>query len=312
LMSVEFADVIAGVYDSAGSVMSVDDVTWTSLSVSDTSNYPCAINDISVAITPAVSIYRSCAEYLEFTGFVGTMTADSTSSLPQALTGTSGQNVFNSDAEWTRSDGKLKVYLTNDLLAGTSYTFQFQVRNGQDPQTAQDIYIDVPLVSDTNKVLAADDVLEIVTPTWDVAVSSTTAFPCEATTVTIEITPRTAPIQRHCDQRISIVGILGTILTQTEVDTTNLGTTIGFAATSYWTPETGSIEIQLSPDLEYLDIDVTYVYGFGTYNQPTSNPAQDVTFTNPVSFATDTTVVSGSSQGGSFGFMEIYSLAISV
>ena len=293
----------------------IRDVTWTSLSVSDSSNYPCDLNTISVAITPAVSIYQACADYVELTGFTGTMTADSSSAQPQALTGTSTQNVFNSDAEWTMADGKLRVFLNADLVAGTSYTFQFEVRNSEVPQPAQDISINVPLVSDTNQVLAAtsgDNVLDILEPDWDVEISSSTAYPCAHSTIRIHVTPRIAPIQRHCDPSITVAGILGTTLMQTELDATDLGTQIGFASVMFWTPATGSMEIHVAPELTFLDIGVQYVYEFMAYNQPTSNPAQAVTFTNPDSFSTDTTVVAGSAQGGSFGFMEIYSLSISV
>ena len=136
-----------------------EDAFWSIKSVQDTSNYPCDLNNISVTVTPAVTI-KSCADYVEFTGFVGTMTDD----LPPTLSGTSTQGVFNSNAVWTKADGKLKVFLTGNLNAGTQYTFGFQVRNGLDGQGAQTISIEAPLVSSTNIVAMSGAVLEILSP----------------------------------------------------------------------------------------------------------------------------------------------------
>ena len=103
-----------------------------------------------------------------------------------------------------------------------------------------------------------------------------------------------------------MTGILGTTLTQTEVVATS---TNGFVTTSFWTADTG--ELKLALEGSYLDVDVTYSYTFVADNQPTSNPAQDVTFTNPSTFQTVTTGVFGSAQTG-FGFMEIEALAMNV
>ena len=289
--------------------MQVDDVSWSVKGVQDNSNYPCDLNSISVSITPAVTIYQSCADYLEFAGFVGTMTDNSTDDLPRTLTGTSTQGVFSSNAVWTKDDGKLKVFLTGNLNAGTEYTFGFQVRNGLDGQGAQTISIEAPLVSSTNIVAMSGAVLEILSPDWEVAVSSSTSHPCAENTIVIQITPKIAPIQRFCDPQISLAGILGTTITQTEIVATAQQNN-GFVATSIWAASTGTVQLSLVNDR--LDQDVIYSYTFNGDNQPGSNGAQDVTFTNPSTFQSDYTVVPGSAQGGSFGFMEIDDLVLTV
>jgi hypothetical protein len=126
LMSVEFADVIAGVYDSTGSVMSVDDVAWTSLSVSDTSNYPCVENTVTVSMVPSITLYASCVRFVEFSGFTGTMTSD------QTLTLSNSNTELATSATWIQDAGTIRVDLVADLVMGTAYSFDFLVRCAED------------------------------------------------------------------------------------------------------------------------------------------------------------------------------------
>jgi len=103
-------------------VMQVDDVTWTSLSVSDSSNYPCDLNEVSVAFTPAITLSSSCVRFVEISGFTGTMTDD------QSLTLTAPSTELVTSATWAKDAGSIQVFLAADLVAGTPYSFSFVVR----------------------------------------------------------------------------------------------------------------------------------------------------------------------------------------
>jgi len=71
-------------------------------------------------------------QYLEIVGFVGTLQADS--STLQVTSASAG--VFNADATWDKTLGRIKVYLNAALSAGVTYAFSFSIRNSATPSVS--------------------------------------------------------------------------------------------------------------------------------------------------------------------------------
>ena len=103
--------------------MQVDDVSWNSLVISETSNYPCDTNVVSVTVTPDIDLYASCVRFIQISGFVGTMTDDDSS-----LELTDADAALSSSALWEQEGGVIKVSLDSDMSADMPYAFSFTLR----------------------------------------------------------------------------------------------------------------------------------------------------------------------------------------
>jgi hypothetical protein len=273
------------IVEKAGSIantnldpMKVVGLTWASKVVSDTSLFPCHDNVITLTLTPDIRLYAACVRYLVFTGFVGSMTAGDRIS----ITDMSTSATFNTSSAWNMSSGTLRVHLVADMLASTQYKIQFTLRNGKIAQGPQSISIEAPLLYNGNKAaMTGTEIMNIVDPSWNVAISTSSSNPCKDSTVSITITPRVAPIRLNCDAKLTIRGIRGSATTSTEVSGT-VGSNGGLLAVAVWAYAEGNLFLTLTSDLQH---DTVYTYAFTVENQPTENSAQSVTFQNPSTFA---------------------------
>jgi len=266
---------ISALAGSAIDPMQIDALTWSTKSISDTNTYPCFENVITLTIQPDVDLYASCVEYLEFSGFTGSMTGSSSLSIVD------DSSTFNKTASWSMSSGILQVFLVGTMSKDTKYTISFTIRNGKEPQVAQDsIAINAPLLSSTNQQVMVGSVLQILEPTWAVSISSSSKNPCASNSISISVAPATAPIAKFCDSKITVRGIKGSATVDQEI-TGVVAATGGFSETAGWEYVEGVLLLELDSDLA---VDTTYTYSFDVLNQPTKNSAQTITFINPSVF----------------------------
>jgi hypothetical protein len=126
-------------------------------------------------------------QYLEIVGFVGTLQADS--STLQVTSASAG--VFNADATWDKTLGRIKVYLNAALYAGTPYAFSFSIRNSATPSVSGvNVTISVPQISSTLSTMdiQAGLLLDILSSSWTTAViSQTSNWPCAQNIITVLI-----------------------------------------------------------------------------------------------------------------------------
>jgi hypothetical protein len=169
--------------------LKIADIGWSVKTIQDNSNYPCGMNQISVMLSPTIDIRQGpeCVQYLEIVVFVGTLQADS--STLQVTSASAG--VFNADATWDKTLGRIKVYLNAALYAGTPYAFSFSIRNSATPSVSGvTVTISVPQISSTLSTMdiQGTGLLDIMSSSWTTAViSQTSNWPCAQNIIAVSI-----------------------------------------------------------------------------------------------------------------------------
>jgi hypothetical protein len=131
----------------------VQGLLWVVSSISDTSNYPCDLNVLTITLQPDITLFKSCVVeifeksclqlacsetdflwlsslfyllqgYFELVGLTNVLT----SSTSLSVNATDQAFVFRSDATWNQSTGRLRVFLNQDMVANTMYSFKFRLR----------------------------------------------------------------------------------------------------------------------------------------------------------------------------------------
>jgi len=171
--------------------LKITDIGWSVKRIQDNSNYPCGMNQISVTMSATIDSRQGpeCVQYLEIVGLVGTLQADSSTLTLQVTSASAG--VFNADATWDKTLGRIKVYLNAALSAGVTYGFSFSIRNSATPSVSGvTVTISVPQISSTLSTMdiQGTGLLDIMSSLWTTAgISQTSNWPCAQNIITVLI-----------------------------------------------------------------------------------------------------------------------------
>jgi hypothetical protein len=239
----------------------VEDTAWDLLSISSTSNHPCAINTITISMRPIVPL-KCNGISLVFSGLGSSRTDGPTIALISPYAD------LNPSANWTKSKaggggGELTVVPTKTLLNGVVYSFSFSITNAD---TAQAEVTETTLMvrggGRENQVPMVGSITAIVSGEFrdSSTVRTSTTQPCGENRIEVCVTAFPV-ITKACVPSITVTGLLGLSTPSTVVASS-------FSALSYsdpighayagpkdffgftsWNKDGGVLVLQLTKDL---------------------------------------------------------------
>jgi len=244
------------------------------------------MNQISVTLSPTIDIKQGaeCVQYLEIVGLVGTLQADS--STLQVTSASAG--VFKADATWDKTLGRIKVYLNENLFAGTTYVFSFSIRNSATPSVSGvTVTISVPQISSTLSTMNIQGtLLDIMSSSWTTAgITQTSSSPCAQNIITVSIAA-SIDVDKECVNRLTISGLRGS----TTADASSLALTAGsnnavFGASGSWVRASGTFVVSIQANFQSS---TAITLKFTLQNFATVQVAQVVTLISPAVFPNQT------------------------
>ena len=244
--------------------------TWEVKNIGQRTPYPCARNTISVTLQPSVPFHQRCLASFTITGLLGAHPNQSPSGT-LALS-TLHSTVLNSSATWRVDTGQVTVRLVHGahMVAGTAYTFSFELFNDASPQTSNvELVAASPLITVSQSMVQDDSVpssAEVRNPqvgdlhpmyiravSWETKyIRQSTPYPCAQNTITMTLAP-TVPIFQRCLAGFTITGLNGATTPTSEalfpIDVAVDNGVRAVKTLATWQRSGGTLRIDLEEDL---------------------------------------------------------------
>jgi len=257
--------------------MFVEDVALSVRDVHQSTPFPCADNTITVTLNSQVTLLAGCDPVVTISGLQGTVTESGPLEIMQ------DGDVFASTGAWTQGDGQIVVAVEEDLEAGSTYSFSFEVEN---PTTAVNastpflsIVLDGDTVADMQRMLVPQQrenrpitVFHAMFETTNIV--QNTPYPSNPNVLTVKWTTN-VPLPAACDVVVTISGLDGACVVGDEVmlqgDTADVfsASPDGETSMAAWDDQTSSITLYIT---DGMPSQVSFRFDVKNPNSPQTSP----------------------------------------
>ena len=246
----------------------IQDVDFNSGGSSQSSEYPCAQNTITVTMTTNGPLF-DCVDSIVLTGLSGSTTSSATQF------GLASQpNMISSTADWQNS-GQLTLAKTDTLKGCNNITITFELTNPSIPQPGVDVTAtytaSIASLNDVTKNITLSSAavpfltLYVVDTSWTSAViASNSTQPCQPNTISVQLQPA---IPLSCNSITIVISGIGNSRTADKSDIDLAGDTQFVGSTADWKQSVGQTGGQLTvTPTQALQQDTTYTFFFEIVN----------------------------------------------